>query len=235
MIANCNNILRRLALLIALVPAAALAVDRPPAPASPPAQAQEVSQVPPVPMTPAAVTNLLYARPFKLEHGYEYEWRAEKPAVTAGWLLVLEVNTALVFPRQTAEPVLYVGKTTGERVNIGHVSGRIVVIVPSDLNEKGEMALDLNEALMWFGTPELPEQVDALKVERQRKAALAAGIAPFSKEIVDNAKAMADAQLKASDRDALQHAVADLIKVYSPQETDLADQILTAKTPDANE
>jgi hypothetical protein len=45
-----------------------------------------------------------------------------------------------VYPRQTAEPVLYIGATTAERVNIGHESGRVVAIVPSALNEQGEVA-----------------------------------------------------------------------------------------------
>jgi hypothetical protein len=199
----------------------------PPVPVDP---AEEVSQVPPLPMTPAAVNNLLYALPFTLDQSYESEWRSERPLVTSGWLLVLEVDTACVFPRQTAEPVLYVGNTTAERINVGHESGRIVVIVPSDRNEQGELALDLAQTMMWFGRPGLPEQVDAAKVQVERQAAAAARIAPFSQEKVQSARAKAEAELHVADRASLRHAAAELIKIHSPQETELVEIIQAEKT-----
>jgi len=213
------------------VAATTLAAD-PPAPAQNPArpaaqQQQLLPATPPLPSTPAGVKGLLYARPFVLDQGYEFEWRAEHPVVKAGWLLVLDVDPALVYPRQVAEPILYVGKTTGERVNIGQESGRIVVIVPSDLNDKGEVALDLNEARMWFGTPGLPEQVDQAMADAELRRATNNGIAPFAREVVDLAKSKADAGvLHAADRASLRHSAAELIKLHSPQETELADQIM---------
>jgi hypothetical protein len=178
-----------------------------------------------LPHTPAAVGNLLYARPFTLEQGYEFEWRAERPTVRAGWLLVLNVDPALVFPRQTAEPVLYVGKNTGERVNIGYNSGHLVVVVPSDLNDKGEVALDLSQAMMWFGTPGLPEQVDAARVEAERAWAINAKIAAFSPQTIEAATAKGGATLNAANRDALRRAAAELMRTYAPDESELADII----------
>ncbi len=213
----------RVLAISALILGAGSALAEPPVGVNP----NEINQTPALPHTPAAVKGLRYARPFTLEQGYEFEWRAERPTVKAGWLLVLEVESALVFPRQTAEPILYVGKTTGERVNVGYESGRIVVIVPSDLNDQGEVALDLSEAMMWFGTPGLPEQVDAAKAEAERAAAIAARIAPFSAEAINAARAKTGETLNAANRETLRHAAAELIKIHSPHETDLADLILS--------
>src|SRR5262245_27654193 len=104
----------RIAASLTLLGACAVMVTaQPPARPAPVAgHADDVSQIPPIPATPAAVKNILYARQFKLEQGYEFEWRADHPKVTAGWLVVLEVDPDLVYPRNVAEPVLYVGKTT---------------------------------------------------------------------------------------------------------------------------
>src|SRR5262245_44556001 len=188
--------------------------------------AEQVSEVPPLPHTPAPVNGLLYARPFTLEEGYEFEWRAERPVVSAGWLLVLNVNSDLVFPRQTAEPVLFVGQTTAERINLGHESGRVIVIVPSELNEQGEMALALETALMWFGAPALPEQIDAAKIEAQRRSALAQGLAPMAAGVIAQARAKGGASLQVANRAELNAAAAELIKVHSPQETELAELLI---------
>jgi hypothetical protein len=209
--------------LVAAVAGAGLAFAAPPGAVNP---AFEINEVPAIPQTPAAIKNLLYARPFTLAQGYEFEWRSEHPRVTSGWVLVLEVNPALVFPRQTAEPILYVGETTGERVNIGHQSGRVIAIVPSTLNDKGEVDLSLSEALMWFGTPGLPEQVDAAKIASERQSAQAAGIAPFAGTAIETARQRGGEMLQAPTREALRHAAAELIRTWSPQEGELADTIL---------
>jgi hypothetical protein len=188
--------------------------------------AEEISEIPPMPQTPAAVDELLYARPFKLENGYEFEWRADHPTVKAGWLVVLKVNTALVFPRQTAEPILYVGNTTAERVNVGHQSGRIVVIVPSELDKDGNIKLDLSKSPMWFGTPGLPEQVDADRIEIEQSLARRAKIEPVSAEMIEAAREQGGALLESSTRESLRKSAAELIKAYSPQESQLIDSIL---------
>ena len=41
-----------------------------------------VASPPPVPETPAAVETLIYARPFRLDEGYAFEWRKERPKIT---------------------------------------------------------------------------------------------------------------------------------------------------------
>lgn len=212
-------------LLVAVAGMPASARQQTPAPA-PGNSPDETSRVPPLPSTPAAVTRLMYARPFTLQHGYEFEWRSERTLVRAGWLLVLEVNPSLVFPRQTAEPILYVGDTTAERVNIGHESGRIVVIVPSNRTDAGEIALDLHKALMWFGAPGLPEQVDAAKVQHETALAKARNIQPFQSQSVASAIQNGGQMLSVDTREALRHAAAELILTHSPQEAELAQAIM---------
>ena len=68
------------------------------------------------------------------------------------------MNPDVTWPRQVAEPILYVGDRTAQFAKIGYPADRIVVIVPG--------TLDLHAAPIWFGTPELPERVDVRRVQR---------------------------------------------------------------------
>jgi len=182
---------------------------------------------PAIPSTPAAVDGLVYARTVTLESGFTYVWNAEKPTVTTATLLVLRVDPDLVFPRQVAEPVLYVGDHTAQRINAGHQSGHVVALVPGEV--------DLATAPIWFGTPDLPERVDAATVKAERSLAAQAGIAPFTREQVAAATAKGGAALNASDMEALLRTeVAELILEHTPQEAHLAEAFrvpVTRRTP----
>jgi hypothetical protein len=174
------------------------------------------AETPAMPDTPAAVDGLVYAREFTLEKGYQFAWRKENTLLEKGTLLVLKVDPAFGVRRQMPEPVLYVGDQTAERVNDGDESGHIIAIVPGEV--------DLTKAPIWFGKPDLPERVDAEKIQEQRALANEAGIKPFSKEQVEAAREKGGAPLKVADQDALLRGeVADLILKYSPQEKHLAD------------
>ena len=50
------------------------------------------------------VWDLLVAIPFRVDEPFTHWWRAERPEVQAGHLLVLAVDPIVVRPRQTAEP-----------------------------------------------------------------------------------------------------------------------------------
>ncbi len=172
--------------------------------------------LPPVPSTPAAVAELVYARPFTLSNGYKYDWNKERPTVTSGTLLVLKVNPDLVVPRQLAEPVLYVGNQTAQRLNHGHESGHVIAIVPGEV--------DLTQTPIWFGSPDLPERVDANMVQTERALADAANIQPFAAEQVQAAAAKGGERLEVSDLyTLLRDHVAELVLQYSPQEKHLAE------------
>jgi hypothetical protein len=166
---------------------------------------------PAIPNTPAGVANVLYARQFTLETGYKHTWRNEQPTVTTGTILVLEVNPDLVYPRQVAEPVLYVGNQTAERVNVAgsaYESGRVIAIVPG--------TFDLKTTTIWFGTPELPERVTANTITQQQSLANSAGIKPLAASKVDAAVKAGGAPLRVKDREALQPTIDELNQKYSP-------------------
>ncbi len=179
---------------------------------------------PELPPTPAAIEGVVLARPFALEAGYEFAWRKEKPLVTEGYLLVLKVDPALVYPRQVAEPVLYAGDTTAERVNVGFGSGHLVVIVPCKVVET-----DLKKTLVWFGTPELPERCTAKTIADEREKAEKAGLQPPAAASIDAARAKGGAQLNVKNYDALRQELAPLIKRYAPDETERADSLLVPR------
>jgi hypothetical protein len=183
------------------------------------------ADVPPVPATPAAIDDLVYARPFTLEKGYEFEWRQEKPQVTEGYILVLKVNPDLVYPRQCAEPVLYVGDQTAERVNVGYESGHVIAIVPGEIKE-----MDLAKTLIWFGTPELPERCTAKTIAAEKALAEKAGIKPLKKSTIAAARKTGAEQLDVKNRDKLRRKVAALIKRYAADEADLADGLLAPRS-----
>lgn len=186
-------------------------------PATPVATTPAVSDKPPaIPATPAAVDGVVYARSFTLEKGYRFTWSKEKPLLMSGTLLVLQVDPALVFPRQEAEPVLYVGDQTAERVNHGQKSGHVIAIVPGDI--------DLEKTPIWFGTPQFPERVDANMARAERALADEAKIEPFSAEQVQAAKAQGEERANVADVETLlRDHVAPLILRYSPDEKPLAD------------
>jgi hypothetical protein len=183
-----------------------------------------LAKPPALPPTPAGIEGVVLARPFTLQAGYEFAWRKEKPLVTEGYILVLKVDPALVYPRQVAEPVLYAGDTTVERVNVGYGSGHVVVIMPGKFADT-----DLKKTLIWFGTPELPERVTAKTIAAEREKAEKAGLQPQSGASVDAALAKGGARLALKDYDALRREMAPVIKQFAPDETELANNLLAPR------
>lgn len=187
----------------------------------------EAEKPPAVPVTPVAVDDILYVRHFTLKTGYKFEWAKKGPLVTEGTILVLKVNPALVYPRQALEPVLYVGNQTAERVNLGHKSGHVIAIVPGKV--------DLKKSPIWFGTPELPERVDANTVKSERAKAEKANIKPFKKAKIALATARGKETMHMADRDELRRRLAVLIQQYSPVEKQLINALEAIPTPQAKE
>jgi hypothetical protein len=127
---------------------------------------------PPMPATPAPAGAVIYARTFVLDAGFRFEWSAEKPEVREGTIVVIEADPALVRPRQTQEPILFVGRFPAQRISRANGSGRVVAFVPE--------RVDLTQGPVWFGSPGLPEQIDAETAAAERRAALASGIVPLT-------------------------------------------------------
>ena len=163
--------------------------------------------------TPTSVEKIVYSRPFSLNTSYTHHWRQEKPRIRFGTLVVFKVNPKLVRPRNAAEPVLYVGNQTAERLNHGYESGHVIAIVPGHV--------DFNESPAWFGRPELPERVNEKIIATERALAERAGIKPLSPKAVIKKK---PSPLRAVNlADLLREHVAELVLKYSPAEKELAN------------
>src|SRR5690606_37988228 len=135
------------------------------------------------------------------------------------YIIVIEVNPDLVYPRQSAEPVLYVGDQTAQRLNVGYESGFVVALVPGEL--EGDNKLDLTKAPIWFGTPELPERVDADRIRQEKALAVNVGIKPFDAEKIEKVLAEGGETMAEETLAGVLEVVADLVDEYSPQEADL--------------
>ncbi len=184
------------------------------------------ADVPPVPETPAPITRLVEARPFTVDEPFVHHWRYEHTEFKAGWLLVLEVDPALVFPRQTEEPVLYVGDQTARRLNIGAESGHVVAIVP--VENMREYKLD--EQMIWFGSPAFPEQVDADRIAREKKDATDQGIEPLGAEALEEARGRADnASLDLTSLHRLMPEAGKLVEKHAPEDKSIAAELQGTK------
>src|SRR5262245_437988 len=163
---------------------------------------------------PTAAIEILDARPFAVDEPFVHEWRAEKPLANAGYLIALQVDPELARPRQTYEPVLYVGEQTAERCNAPETGGVLIVLVPAPLDSSGRVALDLDTAPIWFGSLELPERVDAARIAREVAAARAAGIGPARKAVAPLRTGAGDT-IHARTRWELDPYIEDWIQRYS--------------------
>lgn len=182
-----------------------------------------------VPERKGGVRDLVLARPFVLERPFVHVWRKEQPAFDAGWIVVLDVDPALVVPRQTAEPVLYFGDQTVERVNHGEAAGRVVAIVPSARGADGRPALDLASAAFFFGSEELPETVDARTARFELERAMRNGASAFSAATVAAAILRGGEPLTVTSRDDLDEPLGLLVLEHSPEENDLGAGLLAPR------
>jgi len=208
-------------LMTTIAAAAMLAADVSPQQATP----KQITDVSPIPTTPAAIRELVLARPFTLERGYVHEYRKEKPQVDAGMIIVVRVDSDLARARQVAQPVLMVGAQVVEPMNVGYASGFLVAIVPAQRKTDGTVDLDLAKTPIYFGQPELPETMDQVWVDAQRRAADASGLKPVAGGVAEAALARGGTIAKLADREALDRAIGALVRTYAVDETERADQL----------
>lgn len=177
---------------------------------------------PAIPATPAPVKVLL-ARPFTLASPATHQWQAEKPTYTAGWIVVLDVDPDLVYPRQVEEPVLYAGSHPAERVNVGYTSGRVVAIVPVDKDDPLDpRAFRFDRHLVFFGQPRFPEQVTEAQVKAEVKRAERAGIKPLATTALRKALDAGGEVRALANLAAVYREAGALVLKYAPDEEELA-------------
>jgi hypothetical protein len=152
-------------------------------------------------------------QPFQLEQPCKFEWRLERPSVSSGTLVVIKVDTSLVRPKNSLEPVLYAGNHTVQRLNQGHESGYVIGIIPGQV--------DFTKEPVWFGDPALPERISATIIENELARAKLAGIALMKAADVQSltrAKAAAGYL-----NDLLRNQAGDLILEFSKQDKYVVD------------
>ena len=184
---------------------------------------QEDGVPPDLPQQAVGVRAVISARPYVLEEPYVHRWRAEAPETSAGYLLVLDVEEPFTIPRDSLESVLYVGGQTAERINWGTGSGRVVALCPSALNAAGEPSLELSSAPIFYGSPALPEEVDAAAIRQELNRAAAAGVGALP---ISDALETGGELIRFQDKTALVRHAATLVLEHSPAEADLAQGLL---------
>lgn len=182
-----------------------------------------VHRAPPLPKEPASAAAILAMQEFSLENSYQTDWHRERPVVKSGTILVLKVNPDLVYPRQTAEPVLYAGQYVAERINRGYPSGVVVVIVPGKIDPERD--------LIWFGSPDLPERVDDSTIQKERERAQAAGLKPLGPVQVTASVGGGGSGVGQvwRGRSGLLSRAGELILKYAPDEAQLGEKLKETK------
>lgn len=117
-----------------------------------------------------AVRGVLFAQTVTLDQPMRYDWTAERPLVTTGTFLVLDVDPAWLVPSDTQQAVLYVGDVPAARLNTGWPGGTLAVFVPG--------TVDVTTAPIYFGGYELAETVDAKAGAATLAAARKKGFGP---------------------------------------------------------
>ncbi len=180
----------------------------------------------PVPPTPRSVERILVAQPFTVQTPFVNDWSKERREYTSGTLVVLEIDGAYLVPRNaTVGPVLYAGDTPVQRLNHGHLSGRVIGIVPG--------TVDLTTVPLWFGSPPIADEETPATALAERCKTEQASMTPLP---ADQIRAARRAPGSEEDLAALlRTTVAELVLEYSPQEEALAViwRLPTAKPPPA--
>jgi len=162
---------------------------------------------------PQSVIEIMRIQPFQLKKAFTYDWMRERPEIRSGLLVVFKVDPKLVIPKNDLEPVLYAGNHTVQRLNHGHESGFVIGIVPGQI--------DLSKEPVWFGTPALPERINAEMIAKERAKAERLGISALNST---DMKGRTREMVVAADLTTLlREQAANLVLEFSPQEKRLAD------------
>ena len=100
---------------------------------------------------PATDIAIKYAQVVDIEESFVYQWSAEKEAISAATVLVLEIASNKVGLPPVGAPTLFVGGVPAARVHPGGPDNHVVVYVPG--------RPDLTKTPVFWGPSVLPERV----------------------------------------------------------------------------
>lgn len=178
----------------------------------------------------AGVNRILRAVPFRLTEPYTHYYRADQPAVSEGWLVVLGVSPDLVRPTNNFQPVLYAGLPGGtqtlERINQGHIDGVTVAFLPGDIDDPS----GLRGAPIWFGAPELPERLTEAMIETERERIADLDVFTITEAALRDTEPSSSqpgaTTLALANRQVLEETAAELIIQYAPGDREFAEGFL---------
>ncbi len=206
------NLLRTMLLLVATLAAVgASSAAAPPAVGNPRLAA-----------LPAGIRAVVAVRPFRVATPWPHEWRADRPEVREGWIVVLTADPALVRPRQTEQAVLMAGAMTLEVVHVAPESGTVIAILPRD--PAGDR-VEIDALPFHVASPALPESLSVGQAEAKRAAAVAAGIGPRPAAEWTRARAAGGTAIDFRDREELDRSIAALMRTFMPGESARADEL----------
>lgn len=164
---------------------------------------------------------LLFAQPFFLDEPYAYDHRADRPQVSAGYLIAVAADPEVVPVMQVFHPLLFAGDVPVERLNDGWQSGVVIGLVPSPVAGEG-LALDLAKTPIYWAQPDvLPEALTPADAQVVLQQAVASGVVAQRGETVELALAASGGAVYVESRGMLHRYAADVIERYSPEEVDL--------------
>lgn len=157
---------------------------------------------------------VIEAKHVTLQEPHVHWSRTETPTYSEATLLVLRTSPDRLVRRQTFEHVLFVGAETAERINNGDVSGYLIVIVPGHV--------DLAQAPVFFGEPDLPERVTLEVAEQELVRARSLGTRPLAPA---RAVQVMQPPVELADAYELYLEASFWIEAYSPEENDLVQSL----------
>ncbi|MEM7305707.1 MAG: hypothetical protein AAF682_03500 [Planctomycetota bacterium] len=165
---------------------------------------------------------LLHAQPFFLDEPWMYEWRADHPMVSSGYIVAISAESEILPVRQTHMPLLFIGDMPVARLNDGSESGVYIGFVPAEGTPETGLSLDLTEAPIFWGKPDiLPERLTPADAQAELAKAVAAGAVAQREQHVAAAMESSGGAVFTETYGTLRTYAADLVERFSPGEADL--------------
>lgn len=192
------------------------------------------SALPALPVTPSinTVPTIISLQPVTIKESYATDFRSEHSQVSSGWLMVIRGGAAVLAPRALAEPLLLASGTTAsgsvwtesiEWFNHGFVSGYRVCFIPCTVPQQSGADRTAQGLRVWFGSPKLPESVDAKTLQSELEQADRVGIVAANAVKVEGSASKALA-----NRDELVTAANALIARWAPDESQAGESTVPA-------